>query len=91
MGTGLTHIFSANRADLKRDVWTLSKHTMLGELQPAIVSETSDGEEQSDGADPLIDHCDLCNKPAWFQKYCKNKKASKCKSMFCGFVRDHAC
>ncbi len=35
---------------------------------PVMVSEASLSEEQSDGADPLIDYCDLCNKPPWFQK-----------------------
>ena len=55
---------------------------------PMMVSETSEGEEQSEGADPLVNFYDLCNKPAWFQKCNKDKKASKCKSMFCGFVRN---
>ncbi len=45
---------------------------------PVMVSETSEGEEQSDGADPLVDFCDLRNKPARFQNYSKDKKASKC-------------
>jgi hypothetical protein len=55
---------------------------------PSLASGQSESEEQSEGADPSIDFCDLCNKPAWFQKYKKNAKANKCKSMFCGFVRN---
>ena len=55
---------------------------------PVMVSGASESEEQSDGADPLIDYCDLCNKPAWFQKYSRNKQASKCKSMFGGVARN---
>ena len=35
--------------------------------RPSLVSGTSESGEEPDGADPLIDHCDLCNKPAWFQ------------------------
>ena len=46
----------------------------------ASASEDEDVSE-SDGADPLVDHCDLCSKPAWFQRYSKNKQASQCKSM----------
>ena len=34
--------------------------------RPTLVSDSSESEEQSDGADPLIDYCDLCNKPARF-------------------------
>ena len=50
--------------------------------RPTLVSGSSESEEQSDGADPLIDYCDLGNKPAWFHKCSKNKEAGKCKSMF---------
>ena len=50
--------------------------------RPTLVSDSSESEEQSDGADPLIDYCDLGNKPAWFHKCSKNKEAGKCKSMF---------
>ena len=35
---------------------------------PSLASGQSESEEQSEGADPSIDFCDLCNKPAWFQK-----------------------
>jgi hypothetical protein len=55
---------------------------------PSMHSCGSESGEQSEGADPSIDFCDLCNKPAWFQKYKMDKKANKCKSMFCGFVRN---
>ena len=55
---------------------------------PILASGQSESEEQSEGADPSIVFCDLCNKPAWFQKYKKSPKANKCKSMFCGFVRN---
>ena len=52
----------------------------------ASASEDEDASE-SDGADPLVDHCELVQQASLVPKLRQNKQANKCKSVFCGFVR----
>ena len=41
----------------------------------------------TDGNDDIA-FCELCYKPAWLHKYCRNKKNTLCQQMFCMFVNN---